>query len=1326
MKRCLVRLALATFLVVMVVFPGYAQGGGTSSSLVGTVVDQSGAVVPGAEVMAKNDATGAEYKSVTNENGIFTIPFLSPGIYTATVSVPNFKKAEVKNITLVAGTPYSLNKISLQVGGSNEVVTVVSGMENVQTQSGTIETTMVIQQIANLPLATRNVIDFLVMLPGVNTTGSARNSTISGMPNSGLNITIDGVNTLENYNKGDVLGFYSYIFPRLDAIQEVTVSTATPGAESSGTGAVQIKFVTRSGNNEYRGSGYWYHRNPALNSNYWFNNRDLAPVYQGDPGGGVKCTPEQIAKEFDKCKAPRDRVLLNQPGFRFGGPITLPKFLFGPLGFDGRNKAFFFVNYEEFRQPDQQTRSRSLQSPLVEQGNYVFLKIGTGGQPNEVRSVMLLGPDGLAAKFGQVSTWDPTVQKLYADIRNSTTCSSCTLQSYPIVTDPATQTLYFKNNTVHINKFPTARFDFNLTSRHHLEASWNYSYWDYSVDMFNGRDPQYPGFPVYGTNGGNRFSTSVAMRSTLTSRLVNEGRVGIRGGGMLWASNVNESLFSGPVANYDGFRFTPSYTVAAYSQPIQLRRTTPVTMFEDTMFWNKGLHSISYGGSWMDVGSWRYTRTILPSVAFGLPSAYDPAYAMFDSSNGTKNFPGATTSQISSAAALYAAMTGRITTISATAYLNEDTNQYEYMGPYTQRAHQREMGFFAQDAWRVRQELTLNYGVRWEFQRPWVPLNGSYSWATTAEVWGPSGYNSLFKPGASGGVPTQLYKYNPGDPAYHQDNKAIAPSVGFAWSPQPKGGLLGKILGEGSKTVLRGGFSVAYNRASMALYDGCFSSNPGGSITASRSEALGNLIPAGQTYPLLMRNKSLLGPPPFEKEPSYPLTPSIASQVRTFSPDIRTPYTISWSFGLQREITRDTAIEVRYVGNKSLQGITSYNLNEFNIHENGWLDEFWLAQKNLYANLAAGRGTNFRYYGPGTGTFPLPITIAYLGGTLNPNDPANYTTAKLGTSQGGFFTNATYNNYLNTYNANAGALASSLDGDANLRANAKAAGLPDNFFMVNPYLRGGAYIYQNGGWSKYDGMQVEIRRRISKGVMVNANYTFAKSFSSSMLSFRRSRVTDLGDTLPHAFKGTWLYELPIGSGRLLLSHSHGWLDRIIGSWEFHGTTRIQCCNLLDLGNVRLVGMTDEELRNSVGLRFDDANKRIYYIPQDILDQSYKAYSYTASGFTYGPPTGRFVAPANSGGCYQTVAGDCAPLHHYFRGPGFMRFDLSLVKRIRFSETKNFELRGEFLNAFNNINFYGVSSVGGLSSGQVTSAYRDADEQQDPGGRLIQIVMRINF
>jgi hypothetical protein len=213
----------------------------------------------------------------------------------------------------------------------------------------------------------------------------------------------------------------------------------------------------------------------------------------------------------------------------------------------------------------------------------------------------------------------------------------------------------------------------------------------------------------------------------------------------------------------------------------------------------------------------------------------------------------------------------------------------------------------------------------------------------------------------------------------------------------------------------------------------------------------------------------------------------------------------------------------------------------------------------------------------------------------------------------------------------------------------------------------------------------------------------------------------------------WVLELPVGAGKALFANSHGIVERIIGGWEWDGTARIQTGPILNLGNVNLVGMTVKDLQDAYALRFDDANKIIYIFPQDIIDNTYKANNVSATSTTgysaSGAPSGRYIAPANSNGCIQVVTGDCAMRALIIHGPNFVRFDMSAVKRIRFTETKNFELRAEFLNAFNNVNFLGNTNLTNFSSttfGQVTSAYRDVNNTQDPGGRLIQFVLRINF
>ena len=279
MKHGLFKFVFAMLLLGTACCIGFAQGGATSS-LNGTVVDQSGGIIPGADVLVKNEATGAEFKAVTAENGTFSIPSLSAGTYTATVTVPNFKQSVIEKIVLVVGVPTNI-KVTLQVGGSNETVTVVAGAEVVQSTTATVSATLATTQIQQLPLSTRNALDFLVYLPGANTTGSARDTTFMGMPNSTISISVDGINTQDQNYKGSYGddGFYTMITARMDSIQEVSVSTAATGADSAGAGAVQIKFVTRSGTNDYSGSLYEYHRNPWLNSNYWFYNRDVAPTY---------------------------------------------------------------------------------------------------------------------------------------------------------------------------------------------------------------------------------------------------------------------------------------------------------------------------------------------------------------------------------------------------------------------------------------------------------------------------------------------------------------------------------------------------------------------------------------------------------------------------------------------------------------------------------------------------------------------------------------------------------------------------------------------------------------------------------------------------------------------------------------------------------------------------------------------------------------------------------------------------------------------------------------------------------------------------------------
>ena len=241
-------------MVVAVSAMAFAQGS-FFSSLSGTVADSSGAVIPGADVKIKNNGTGAEFNTVTASDGGFTVPSLPGGTYTVTVALMGFKTAVLNSVTVNASLPATV-KVTLSVGTLEENVTVVGESATVvQTQSPAIATNMTGVQIASLPLTSRNALDSLTGLPGFNTSGTARNSTVSGLPKSTINITLDGMSIQDNYLKTSD-GYFARLTPSIDSTEEVTVTMAGNTADSTGMGGVQIKFVTKSGSNTWTGTAY--------------------------------------------------------------------------------------------------------------------------------------------------------------------------------------------------------------------------------------------------------------------------------------------------------------------------------------------------------------------------------------------------------------------------------------------------------------------------------------------------------------------------------------------------------------------------------------------------------------------------------------------------------------------------------------------------------------------------------------------------------------------------------------------------------------------------------------------------------------------------------------------------------------------------------------------------------------------------------------------------------------------------------------------------------------------------------------------------------------
>jgi len=1288
MQQLGLRLALAALIAAFVSAPAFAQ---TTSSISGTVADQDGGAVPGATVTAKNNATGATFTTYSGAQGQFSIPAVATGTFTVTVALDGFKTAVLTNVVVSVAGPATVRAV-LEVGSVAETVNVQAASEIIQTQATTVSSTINTKEIQNLPLTSRSVLDFVTTLPGVNTPAGSRNSTINGLDQSSINITLDGINVQDNTLK-TTDGFFAIVNPRLDAIEEVTVSAAAQTADAAGTGAVQIKFVTRGGSNAYTGSIYHYYRHDRLNENNWFNIRN-----------GVD----------------KPTLLQNQPGGRIGGPIVIPGL------FDGHNRAFFFVNYEEFRQPRQITRNRTVLSPEAQAGQFRYLVAG------QARSVDLYA---LATANGLPNTPDPTVRQLLADIRASTGTTGAITD----LTDPNLDRYSFNVDQRSLNRFPTVRIDVNLSERHRLSSSLNYQKYLSVPDTLNGRDASFPGFPVTATQQSTRIGFSNSLRSNFGANMVNELRVGGSGAPVLFFPELTASMWSGSLANQAGFLLginTALITNGSPSGSVQSRNAY-TWLLENTVNWQAGDHGLNFGGSYSEILIWMKNQNLVPTISFDqiTGTVGDGVFAV------SGNFPGGSAANRNDAEDLYSVLVGSVSAINGEARISAATDEYVAQGESLQEGKVRDFAFWVQDAWRPRPDLTINLGLRYEFQLPFQALNGSYSGTTIEDVWGISGYKAgcdlssvtpetcnIFKPGLEPGkAVTQYYQLNAGVDLFNMDWDNLAPSAGLAWTPSTEtGGWLDRFLGQPGDTVFRAGFSRSYQRNGMSDFTGVLDDNPGLIIQdVDRNDDRDNILPAGRQWLLLREGPAALAPAPFPLTRQYPMTDSDTEDVAWFDPNLQVPYADTWSAGWQRALTRNMAFEVRYVGTRSRDLWTVYDYNgEFNVHENGVLAEFQLAQQNLLANLAAGRGGNFRYFGPGTGTSPLPISLAYFSGRTDAGNAAAYGS--------GNFASSTFIDELDPRDPNVFDFAENLQDNTGRRANALATGLPSNFLLVNPNKTDGAEIRGNGGFTNYNSLQVELRRRMSSGLQFQASYVFGRAYNSAFYSFRVPRVKQLDGGgeggVTHAIKGNWVFELPFGQGRRFGGNVGRAMDLLIGGWQVHGIARFQSGQIINFGDVRMVGFDLDDLKGMYKARLD-ADKNVFFLPDDVIDNTIKAFATnptSPTGYSAdGPPEGRYFAPAGGPDCLETVAdgyGSCGERDIFMDAPWMKNVDLSVVKAVPIAGRVRAEFRIEMLNAFNTINYNPATGVG--------SSTRDGFETNSLTGltqsRIIQLVSRVSW
>ncbi|MBI1872947.1 MAG: carboxypeptidase regulatory-like domain-containing protein [Acidobacteria bacterium] len=320
-RRCTwARAVVVALLCLAGAAPAFAQAGGGTGILTGTVVDSTGAALPGATVNATEANTGSVRTAASNDSGVFRIPALNPGRYALSVELASFKTVTVVDISLLSSEIRDLGRLTLEIGGLTETVSVTSEVTPVQTASSQLQRTVTGEQLTMIQVKGRDIFGMMKILPGVVDTtfsrdfaswSSGRGLSINGGNSLNKNTTIDGVPVGEEGGDGT-----THITPNIDAIGQVTVITSGYTAENGRQSSGLISIVTKSGTSQFRGSGWYNARRDEWNSN------DYLRIKQG------------ASKPFFE---------VNISGYSIGGPVVIPKLIDSRAG---RKKVFFFLSQE--------------------------------------------------------------------------------------------------------------------------------------------------------------------------------------------------------------------------------------------------------------------------------------------------------------------------------------------------------------------------------------------------------------------------------------------------------------------------------------------------------------------------------------------------------------------------------------------------------------------------------------------------------------------------------------------------------------------------------------------------------------------------------------------------------------------------------------------------------------------------------------------------------------------------------------------------------------------------------------------------------------------
>jgi hypothetical protein len=868
----------------------------TSATINGQVMDSTGAIIPNASVVITDKATGVERRVQANGEGFYFATTLSPGEYTITVEEPSFKRA-VQNVTLSAKDRRVVN-ISLEPGAPSETVLITDEPPLVQdspTGQGLISGTQVIE----LPLNNRNFLKLTELVPGVSSNladeasfglTSLADISINGMRRNAVNYFVDGVS---NTDVGSNITLLST--PTIDSIKEFKILTSNYTSEIGRSGGGVVTLVSKSGGNDFHGSLYEFVRNDRFNANNFFNNR--------------------LGRNADgSVRARTPKLRYNNYGFTLSGPVTIPRFGEGGRSvYSGRNKTFFFFSEEARRIIRGSTDaaattlsiaqrngdfSAQLGLPLFRQAN------GTSGTTVTGTPLFVTTTAGAVVQAQAGMIFRQTDGRAYVgNILPGADQSPLALAFLPAFPLPNSGLKGFTSTPVNINntRQEAIRIDHNFSDTQKLFGRYTHdlSQTQESGGLFNNvlfpnistTDTRVPGHvlaisltsilsPTFVNEATYNFSGNL-IGSELTGAGRRSNYAGLAAITEIFPENNNNAI---PELNFAGNDIASRL---ASLQGFNIKYTNHV--FRDVATWTRGAHTLKFGGE-VSFEAKDENANNITGGNFTFNST---------STQGTSS-TGVVLTQTGSAIASF--LTGR-----STQYLEDQIDVTVNL-----RFGRRE--FFAQDTWRMRPNLTVDYGVRYQY---FLPVTDENNIITS---FFPSLYSRAAAPTCTTAACTALVRgtgnelngiavggaNSPfGSAISPSDKNNFSPRLGLAWSPMAESGFARTLFGGPGKSVVRAGYGFYYDQVLVGIFEQNSFVNPPYNNRATFTGAGVSLAnPGGGTLGAL------------------PVRNLIAS-----AEDFQTPEVQQWSLGFQRELLGRGVLDVSYVGTKGDHLIRQRNIN---------------------------------------------------------------------------------------------------------------------------------------------------------------------------------------------------------------------------------------------------------------------------------------------------------------------------------------------------------------------------------------------------------------